>query len=59
MIVKLLTEHHLGFLSIKGGCRGLSESTHVKLPHCRKSHVTAHFSLRDYKPLVYMVGWCP
>ena len=27
MIVKLLTEHHLEFLSLKGGCRGLSEST--------------------------------
>ena len=29
MIVKLLTAHHLEFLSLKGGCRGLSESTHV------------------------------
>ena len=27
MIVKLLTEHDLMFLSVKGGCRGLSEST--------------------------------
>ena len=26
MIVKLLTEHHLEFLSLKGGCTGLSES---------------------------------
>ena len=31
MIVKLLTEHHLKFLSLKGGCRGLSQSTHVKI----------------------------
>ena len=31
MIVKLLTEHHLEFLSLKGGCRGLSESTLVKM----------------------------
>ena len=30
MIVKLLTEHHLESLSLKGGCRGSSESTHVK-----------------------------
>ena len=30
MIVKLLTEHHLKFLSLKRGCRGSSESTHVK-----------------------------
>ena len=41
MIVKLLTEHHLEFLSLKGGCRGLSESTHVKMPPCWKSHATA------------------
>ena len=33
MIVKLLTEHYLEFLSFKGGCTGLSESTHVKMPH--------------------------
>ena len=42
MIVKLLTEHHLEFLSFKGGCRGLSESTLVKIPHCLKSHAAAH-----------------
>ena len=30
MIVKLLTEHHLEFLSLKGGCTGSSESTDVK-----------------------------
>ena len=50
MIVKLLTEHHLEFLSLKGGCRGSSESTHVKMPHCWKSHVTAHIS--NYLPLL-------
>ena len=33
MIVKLMTEHHLEFLSVKGGCRGLSESTQVKMAH--------------------------
>ena len=38
MIVELLTEHHLEFLSLKGGCRGSSESTHVKMPHCWKPH---------------------
>ena len=43
MIVKLLIEHHLQFLSLKGGCRGSSESTLVKMPHCWKSHVVAHF----------------
>ena len=40
MSVKLLTEHHLEFLSFKGGCTGWSESTLVKMPHCWKSHVT-------------------
>ena len=44
MIVRLLTEHHLEFLSLKGGCTGSSESTLVKMPHCWKSHVTAHLS---------------
>ena len=42
MIVKLLTEHHLEFLSLKEGCRGSSEFTHVKIPHCWKSHAMAH-----------------
>ena len=41
MNVQLLTEHHLEFLSLKGGCTGSSESTLVKIPHCWKSHVTA------------------
>ena len=41
MIVKLLIEHHLEFQSLKGGCRGSSESTHVKMSHCWKSHVMA------------------
>ena len=30
MRVKLLTEHHFEFLSLKGGCNGSSDSTHVK-----------------------------
>ena len=41
MSVKILTEHHLECLSPKGGCTGSSESTLVKVSHCRKSHVTA------------------
>ena len=41
MNIKLLTEHHLEFLRLKMGCRGLSESTLVKMPHCWKSHVAA------------------
>ena len=43
MIVKLLTEHHLEFLSLKGGCRGSSESTLVNMSNCLKSHVEAHY----------------
>ena len=42
MSVKLLTEQHLEFLSLKGDCTGSSESTLVKMLHCLKSHVTAH-----------------
>ena len=45
MIVKLLTEHHLEFLSLKGGCRGSSKSTHVKMRYCWKSRVMAQMSL--------------
>ena len=41
MGVKLLTEQHLEFLSLKEGCTGSSESRYVKMPHCWKSHVTA------------------
>ena len=42
MIVKLLTERHLEFLSLKGGCGGSSESTLVKMSNCWKSHAAAH-----------------
>ena len=48
MTVKLLTKHHLEFLSLKGGCTGLPESMHVKMLYCWKSHVTAHI-LKDKK----------
>ena len=41
MIVKLLTEHHLELLGLNEGCRDSSESTHVKMPHCWKSHARA------------------
>ena len=68
MSVKLLTEHHLEFLSLKGCCTGWSESTLVKMPHYWKPHVTAHvfsslFSSSDGETLeeapipgVYIVG---
>ena len=43
MIVTLLTEHHLEFLSLKEGCTGSSESTLVKMSNCWKSHAKAQF----------------
>ena len=41
MIVKLLSEHNLEFLSLKGSCRGSSESTLVKMSNCWKSQALA------------------
>ena len=70
MIIKLLTEHHLEFLSLKGGCRGSSESTLVKMSHCWKSHALTHIILtlqecaekvknhlpdQDFKAMIYML----
>ena len=60
MTVKLLTEHHLEFLSLTGGCTGSSESTPVKMSHCWKSHVVAHFvyldlSKRKNEQKIYML----
>ena len=40
--MKLLIEHHLEFLSLKGGCTGWTESTLVKLPHVLE--ITGHSS---------------
>ena len=37
MSVKLLTEHHLEFLSLTGGCIDSSETTLVKMTQCWKS----------------------
>ena len=48
MSVKLLTEHHLEFLSLKGGCTGLPESTYVTMPHCWKSHVAAQIKAQTH-----------
>ena len=46
MIVKLLTEHNLEFLSLKGGCRDSSESTLVKMSNCWKYHAATHIELK-------------
>ena len=37
MTLRLLTKHHLEFLSLRGGHTGSSESILVKLPYCWKS----------------------
>ena len=44
MIVKLLTEHHLEFLSLKGGCTGFSESTLVNIAG---NHMTRLICIRS------------
>ena len=41
MIIKLLTVHHVEFLSLKKGCRGSSESTLVKMSNCWKFYAVA------------------
>ena len=56
MSVKLLTEHHLEFLSLKGGCKGSFESTLVKMPHCWKSHVAAQLSFMSDPYLLNISG---
>ena len=45
MTAKLLTENIWKLLSFKRGCTGSSESTLVTMPHCWKSHATAHIPL--------------
>ena len=47
MIVKLLTEHHLEFLSLKRDCTGWSESTLVKMTNSWKSHALAHLACEE------------
>ena len=46
---------YLEFLRLKGGSTGSSESTIVKMPHCWKSHVTAHMQkVPNSHELAYM-----
>ena len=61
MSVELLTENHLEFLSLKGGCTGMYESTLVKIPHCWKSHVAAHiYAQRETTEIaVISIQLCP
>ena len=52
MIVKLLTEYHLQFLSFTGGCTDYSESTLVKMSICWKSHAGAQLLLYSGNPFL-------
>ena len=45
MTVKLLTEHNLEFLILKGGCTGSPESTHVKY-HIVGNHMSRLICIR-------------
>ena len=54
MIVNLLTEHHLEFLTLKGGCRGSSETTLVKMSNCWKFHAAA----QNFNKLYLVVEVC-
>ena len=62
MTVKLLTEYHLEFQSLKGGCSCSSESTFVKMSHCWKSHVAAHLlfciHVRDQEHITQAIYKC-
>ena len=46
MIVRLLTEHSLKFLSLTVGCRDSPESTLVKMSNCWKFHAAAYIMFR-------------
>ena len=53
MTVKLLTEHNLECLRLKGGCTGSSESTLVKMPYCWKSRVTAQNTICTFEWFIF------
>ena len=56
MSVKLLTEHHLEFLSFKGGCTGSSESTLVKIQIVRNL-IFQHFCTQNDKSGRAVAQW--
>ena len=59
MSVKLLTKHTLEFLSLKGGFKGSSESTLVKMPLCWKPHVKAQLFSFDLAYFILFTNTCP
>ena len=56
MYIKLLTEQHLDFLSLKGGCTGSSESTLVKMSLFGKN-MFVFVALRHEWIAMVMAGW--
>ena len=48
MNILLLTKQHFECLFLKGSCTGSSESTHVKMPHCWKSHARALIIIKTF-----------
>ena len=57
MSVKLLTEHLLEFLSLKGGCTCSSESTLVKMPHCWKSRHGSYEIFHIFRETTELEQW--
>ena len=57
MTVKLLTDQHLVLLSLKEDSTGSSESTHVKMTQCWKSHVAAFKCVCVYVYLTAVDAW--
>ena len=55
MSVKLLNEHYLEFLHLKGGCRGSSESTHVKMPYYMSLATRQHFVPHVSDMVIYLI----
>ena len=56
MGIKLLTKHHVEFVSLKGGCTGSFESTLFKMLHCWKSRVTAHLPMLFFLEFFLLCG---
>ena len=57
MSVKRLTKHHLGFLSLNGGCTGSSESKLVKC-HIVGNHMSRLILYMYITILVVLLGRC-
>ena len=53
MIVKLLTEHHLEFLSLNEAAEARPSLHMSKWPHCWKSHATAYILIAFTEPVYH------